>query len=542
MMARMRLRSVVVAVGTVSALARAWESSGQTVPTDRVLVMPFENETREARAFWLGEASALLLDDELSALGSAAIDRYERREAFEQLQVPPAAVLTNATVIRVGQLVGASEVVVGAFRLEDHRLVVHARSIVIETGRLRERVSEQGPLSELFGIFERVARGLRPPTARTAAADLVRRRPDVGAFESYVKGLLADSPGTAVSYLTAALTAQPTFERARLALWEVYTGHGEHGQAADEVSRVADDSPLAWRAKFLLGLSQLQLSLNDEAFQTFGALAQLRPTPAVLNNLGVAQLRRNLTVGSGPASYFDRAAQADASEPDFFFNLGYAYWMQRDSRMAIHWLREALRRNPADGEAHFLLGTALSAVGEQAEATRERELARRLSSVFAEWEKRPVSEAIPKGLERIKADLTLPHRSRVDATLTDQRNQQELAAFYVQRGRRLYEQQNDREALADLQRALFLAPYQAEAHLLTGRVHLRAGRISEAIDAFKIAIWSEETAAARAALAEAHLELKDLESARAEAARALELDPAFTEAALVLERAARRDR
>ena len=55
----------------------------------RILVMPFENVTRDSRIFWLGEASAVLLADDLNALGANAITREERREAFERLQVPP---------------------------------------------------------------------------------------------------------------------------------------------------------------------------------------------------------------------------------------------------------------------------------------------------------------------------------------------------------------------------------------------------------------------------------------------------------------------
>ncbi len=117
------------------------------------------------------------------------------------------------------------------------------------------------------------------------------------------------------------------------------------------------------------------------------------------------------------------------TEPDYFFNLGYAYWLERDTQAAIYWLREAVRRNPADGDAHFVLGAALSAAGNAAEASREKELARRLSSTYEEWEKRPAADAVPKGLERVKSDVELPRPRRIDETLASsgQRDQQELA-------------------------------------------------------------------------------------------------------------------
>src|SRR5262249_52522599 len=155
-------------------------------------------------------------------------------------------------------------------------------------------------------------------------------------------------------------------------------------------------------------------------------------------------------------------------DPDYFFNLGYAYWQARDTQAAIYWLREAVRRNPADGEAHYILGTALATTSSTAEATREKELARRLSSTYEEWEKRPPADLVPKGLERLKNDeVELPHALRIESTLatSEQRDQEELARFYLDRGRRLYQQERDREALDELTRALYLSPYLADAHL-----------------------------------------------------------------------------
>ena len=131
----------------------------------------------------------------------------------------------------------------------------------------------------------------------------------------------------------------------------------------------------------------------------------------------------------------------------------------------------------------------------------------------------------------------LPH-APVYESLSGQRDQDNLARFYVDRGRRMFEQENDRGALAELSRALFLSPYQAEAHLLVGRIHLRGGRIQEAIDSLKISVWSAESAAAHVALATAYFEAKDLTTANAEATRALALDPASAEARQLLDRVA----
>jgi tetratricopeptide (TPR) repeat protein len=81
-----------------------------------------------------------------------------------------------------------------------------------------------------------------------------------------------------------------------------------------------------------------------------------------------------------------------------------------------------------------------------------------------------------------------------------QRDQKETAAFHLSRGRTFAEARRDREAVEELRRAIYLAPYEDEPHLLLGKIYLRTGRMPEAVDEFKVALWSRETAAAHVAL------------------------------------------
>jgi tetratricopeptide (TPR) repeat protein len=315
----------------------------------------------------------------------------------------------------------------------------------------------------------------------------------------------------------------------------VYAEQGDHERALAVVTAVSNNSEWWRRARFLAALSFLNLRKHDDAFAAFKAVADAQPSASALNNMGIVQIRRGGAAnqpGGQAAYYFNKAAEIDPNDPDYFFNLGYSYWLVRDYQAGIYWLREAVRRNPADGDAHFVLGASLAAGGGPVEAARERELARRLSSLYEQWEKRPSGEAVPKGLERVKGGIELPHQSQIEAFLAtnEQRDQRELAKFYLDRGRRLFQMENDRDAIAELNRAIYLSPYEAEAHLLVGRIHLRNNRVREAIDAFKISLWSSETAPGHVALADAYLQMKDIDAARGEIERALTIEPASTEA------------
>ena len=147
---------------TCAARAEAQQTSAPTLR--ETLLMPFHNPQADRRLYWLAEGSTVLLADYFEVFGAASITREARVAAFERLQLPPVPSLSHATVIKVAQFVGASDVVIGSYEVAGTVLTVHARVIRLDTGRLMPEVTERGPLENLFSIYERVARRLRDAT------------------------------------------------------------------------------------------------------------------------------------------------------------------------------------------------------------------------------------------------------------------------------------------------------------------------------------------------------------------------------------------
>src|SRR4029453_12881232 len=110
-----------LAAAFVTALVASWsvvcpaaQAQVSTTARPAVIVVPFNNEGRDARGYWLREASAVILTDDLVSLAIGAMSRDARLRAFDSLRVPGTARLSHATVIRVGQVVGAMRVIVGS--------------------------------------------------------------------------------------------------------------------------------------------------------------------------------------------------------------------------------------------------------------------------------------------------------------------------------------------------------------------------------------------------------------------------------------------
>lgn len=526
-------------------LCASWLAQAAVQPADAapkatgVLVVPLDTPANDGRTYWLGEAVSILITDDINARGLNAVSREARERAYEQLHLPPNAALSRATVIKVGEIVHAERIVVGEVSVDGDSLSITVEPIRLDIGRADTSVVERGDLQNLFELARKAARravpgGGEPPLAAS---------PSLQAFEQYVKGLLAEEPAVRADFLQKALALQPNYDRARIALWDVRTSQGDYQAALTAVRGIRADSPDARRASFLASVSLTQLKQYDEAFTLLQSLDGSAPDAAVFNNLGVVQIQRGGSPETGKPVYFlTKAASLAPDEADVLFNLGYAYALDRDPQGAIYWLRESLRRNPEDGDAHYVLAAALDMAGSTVEASRERELAAQLSAHWADAVRRSAasgarSDGVPRGLERLRQELG----ARIDAAdralaSTAQRDQEQLAQFHLDRARRLFAAEQDTEALTELQQTVFLSPYDSDAQLLIGRIYLRDGRPRDAVNALKVSIWSKDTAAARLALADAYLKLKDSASARTEVQRALELDPTSADAKTLLER------
>ena len=253
-----------------------------------------------------------------------------------------------------------------------------------------------------------------------------------------------------------------------------------------------------------------------------------------------------------PTYYFTKAAEADPDNADILFNLGYAYALDRDPQGAIYWLREALRRDPVDADAHVVLASALDAAGNGVEAVREREIAEQLSSRYGDGApKRPPATAqpgtagrgdghdpLPRGLARIAQDLDSGTRvSSVGQAISDDDAARPAGRGAVPSRARppavpgRAGSRGDGRAAA---RGVPVALRGGGAPADRPDPPARAGRPREAVDALKISIWSQDTVAARVALGEAYLRIKDTANARAQAQKALALDPGSEDAKALL--------
>lgn len=340
---------------------------------DTVLVLPFFNQSK-ADLDWVGESISESIHDSLASEGLLVLDRDDRLEGYRRLSVRPGAELTHASVIKIGQALDASDVIYGYYELipesgkdaASSSLRVRARVLDMKRMRQYPEFTELRPLQDLAALQAhlgwRALQYLNPKSAPSEEA-FMRERPPVrlDAMESYIRGLLAQTPEQRQRFFSQAARLDEHYSQPCFQLGMTYWANKDYQVAATWLARVDRSNPHYLEAQFFLGLCWYYTGDFAGAGHAFQAVAASVPLNEVYNNLGAAQNRLNNAAGA--IASFQKALDGDSSDPDYHFNLGYAYWRAGRYPDAVKSLRLAVERNPNDTEATALLGRALKGEG-----------------------------------------------------------------------------------------------------------------------------------------------------------------------------------
>ncbi len=194
---------------------------------DTIAVLPLFNINQEnaGNLDWIGESVAETVREALSSSGVLVLGREDREEVYRRMGVRSGAVLTKATVIKIGQTLDAGITVYGEFDVgadengvrgvkSGMRLALH----VVDLKKFHESpVLEQlGPLENLsqmemnlvWQVLQQMSPGSVPPLA-----DFVRNRPvvKVEAMESYVRGLMASDADQKIKLFSQSIKLDDRF-------------------------------------------------------------------------------------------------------------------------------------------------------------------------------------------------------------------------------------------------------------------------------------------------------------------------------------------
>jgi hypothetical protein len=203
-----------------------------TIPTfaQRVVVFPLKQEAGPPSSEWIGTGLAVALDEALSRGGVPNIPVDDLHELYDQEGLVRAPGFSLPSLVGLARQMGAGVLVEGGFKAEDSRVVARlsAYDLAGDVHRLGSW-EESASLSELPDLTRRLGEEIfavlnHPWVAAPAVSPQ--------AFESYIRGRIADDPTLQEVYFRKALEIQPDYLDAQCQLALVLKETGRVTEAA----------------------------------------------------------------------------------------------------------------------------------------------------------------------------------------------------------------------------------------------------------------------------------------------------------------------
>jgi tetratricopeptide (TPR) repeat protein/TolB-like protein len=543
--------------GTTLGQQSAAPASGRSLslPQNGVfLVFPFENAGTSSRLDWIGEGLEELTIQELSAAGQQVYSHEGRLDEMDRAGLPPNAKLSRATMLHIAQDLDADYVVFGNFTSNSTSLTVSARVLRVNPVALLPAVRETGPLDSMMNLYTRVTWRLLTSVDHNFPLNLaefskLQRVLYLGAFEHYIRGLLANDDETRIRDLKEAVRLEPNWPDPAFSLGQVYFTRNDCASALPWFARVPPTNERSVEAIFATGVCDLRLNQPDKAEKVFSRLHEdLKlnmvsgaDLPEILNNLALALARQGKL---GPAiPSLSRARDLDPDEDDYPFNLGLLSLQNSDLTAATAQFRDAIEREPDNPEDRAFLIYSMEKAGKKDEAAEARDSA---LEAFG-----------PNGLPALKLDgkpESLAKYQRVSRELDTTALRMQLATpvapstataesatpidpavAHIRRGRQELGAGRLDTAEKEFRAALAADPKNALAHRELADISRRRGKLDEAVQELQTSLALRDSAMGRVMLARIYLEQKRPELARAEVEKAVKLAPNYAEARQLLE-------
>lgn len=337
---------------------------------DTIAILPLFNHSNTANLDWIGESAAETIRESLSSDGNLVLRREDRVEVFRRLSIRPNALLTKASVLKVGEELDAGQVIFGEFEVKtgtNKERTIRLVARMIDLKRLHEgaEFEQSGPLEDLSLLETKLAWNfvhVLAPKSAVTEEEFLRVRPPVriDAVELYMRGLMSVSGDQKQKLFTQAATLDDRFSQPAFQLGRIYWTKKDYKQATHWLQRVTRADSHYLEGLYLLGLCAYHQADYFEAIKQFQAVAVEMPLNEVFNDLAAAQSRRNLAEAEGN---FKKALEGDESDPDYWFNMGYWQWKNGVFYAAADKFRAVLDRSPNDSEATSFLGRCLRKEG-----------------------------------------------------------------------------------------------------------------------------------------------------------------------------------
>ncbi len=482
-----------------------------------LLIFPFENLSSNQKFFWIGESIALSLRKSFARYNFSIVSKKQMEEALKELGLPFIYSLSRASMIRVAELVGAKKIINGEFTLEDGKILITARFIDLEKGKLGEVIPVKGDLDALIMIQNLLAWDILKKenvVSSKSKEDFINNRVAVPlhAYENYIKGVISQDIEKKISFFKRAFLSFPGYSEAAWELAKIYYFRKDYKKCNYYLEQVVSDKSFHFDALFLKAICLFDQGKFKESREIFTALLDIKERKAIVsNNIGVCLMHLNRI---DEALYFFKSSIKDKEREESYFNLALASYLKNELIEAEKAIKSVLLINPRDKESHLLLIKILKKLGKK----EIKEIEEKIFSLY-----------FSSHMEDFKEDA-FPFRIINPFTTQTLATNEYLFDFYYQEAENLMRLEKWAQAKQILNELLYIQPYNKNIYHLMGKVDYKQSNYTEAVRLLYFSLWLGENEETRFLLVKSLLGKGEKAKARAELEKLLTINPSHKQA------------
>jgi tetratricopeptide (TPR) repeat protein len=371
------------------------------------LMFPPENQSKVQGLAWIGEGLAIAISEELLVPGVETISWEERARFVESSDLPPNTPLSRASMIRVAQKAAVDQLVFGSCTGTRDNLRIALRVLDLKSLRLSGEIVANGPMSALPQLENELAWvilsdvGLNGALSREDFRARSRTVPN-GPYSSFISCLAVSDEAERAKMLLKTVELYRDFPQASFFLGAYYFENGDCVRAIQYLKPAMKSAQSFLEAEFMLGTCYMKQDKLAEAVQAYNAVVKRCQALEVLNNLGVAYLRR----GDYPLAAQNLVEARALAKTDLTvgLNLAILRYLQGDEPAAQAVLEEMVQVHADQGMLQYLYSLALESRGESRKAAVALDQAKKLgvdpekakrqdprswTQIFPVWARRP---------------------------------------------------------------------------------------------------------------------------------------------------------
>jgi TolB-like protein len=135
----------------------------QNFNSKKIVILPYEYLSHETKYNWLSKGIPETLPETFSDAGYIVVEGMQRDKILKEIDFQQGKYVDLKTAVKIGKLLGASEILIGSYQIENNTIIISSRIVNVESGEIIKNtiINHKDSVANIFEVEKNYANILR---------------------------------------------------------------------------------------------------------------------------------------------------------------------------------------------------------------------------------------------------------------------------------------------------------------------------------------------------------------------------------------------